>query len=86
MYMMTPLGKNETKKKDFTFVICLYMPKKYGWENEKPVTEIKCSGGGRRMCSMGSWANARKKTFHCIAFYIFWFLNHVNVLPIQKIK
>ena len=58
----------------------------YRWKYKKPRTEVICGKGGGRMCSMESQAKDRKKTFHCIAFYIFWFLNYVNVLVILKIK
>ena len=68
--------------------MCLfvYALKMYRWKYKKPRTEVTCGKGGVRLCSMESQAKDRKKTFHCIAFYILGVLNYVNVLVIQKIK
>lgn len=63
---------------------CLYMPKKVMDGNKKPITGYLWWGWGR-VCRRGSGARDRKKTFHCTD-YTFRFLNHVNVLRIQKIK
>lgn len=70
---MMPLHKNDKKWDDIS--VCLYMPKEEWWEPKEPRTGRGGRGGGR---------SGIEKDIPLCSVYIFWFLNHVNVLPSQK--
>lgn len=73
------------RKKIRVYIICLYMPKKVMDGNLRNQEQSYLWWGSGR-CAWGKLGQGQKKDIPLYSFYTFWFLNYVNVLPVQKIK